>query len=65
MIDDESGITAATAKSHKQVIWDLEALSCFSIAEDQCFEMLQTKPKSCTYHPTWAQIVAVLIQLTI
>lgn len=30
MIDDNTGIFAATAKSHKQVMRDLQALSCFS-----------------------------------
>lgn len=37
MIDDKTGISAATAKSHKQVIWDLQALSCFHVAvEEEC-----------------------------
>lgn len=30
MIDDKAGISAAAAKSHKQVIWDLQALGCLS-----------------------------------
>lgn len=30
MIDDKAGISAAAAKSHKQVIWDLQAPGCLS-----------------------------------
>lgn len=40
MIDDKTGISAATAKSHKQVIWDLQALSCFHMAEEKGLESL-------------------------
>lgn len=40
MIDDKTGISAATAKSHKQVIWDLQALSCFHMAEEECLGSL-------------------------
>lgn len=56
-------------KSHKQVIWDLQALSCFHVAEEECSgslahthahtDMALTPPlpltHACMYQQTWAQ----------
>lgn len=40
MIDYKTRISAATAQSHKQVIWDLQALNCFHMAEEECLGSL-------------------------
>lgn len=35
MIDDKTRISAAAAKSHKRVIWDLQALNCFHVEKEE------------------------------
>ena len=55
MIDDKTGISAATAKSHKQVIWDLQALSCFHVAvEEECSGSLAHTHTHTHTHTHWA-----------